>query len=166
MKINLNSITTKLLYWCINSLSWFNENSTLTGIHFKYVYFITYRLILITSPSAILNSAINSFYPLDTALLLTSDNFTSIFLSPPSLLPSSCPAPTLVALLRNCHVASSLLCVHIRLVSSDWERHLWLSKRFGYGFMCLCVPFIRRSLHFFSARHHSANERLSIVYKF
>ena len=89
-----------------------------------YVYFITYPLILITSPAAILNS-INLFYLLETALVLTLDNFHSIF---PPFLPSSCPALTLVALIQNCHMASSLLCVHIHLLFSDWERHLWLSK--------------------------------------
>ena len=30
----------------------------------------------------------------------------------------------------------------IYLLSSDWERHLWSSKYF----MCLCVPFLGRSL--------------------
>ena len=40
-------------------------------------------LILITSPAAILNLSKNLFCPLDTALVLTSDNFNSIF--PPPL---------------------------------------------------------------------------------
>ena len=44
-------------------------------------------------------------------------------------------------------VAPSLLCVHVHL-SSDWERHLWRSKRIiGFG---LFVPFIRRHLFLFS----------------
>ena len=45
-----------------------------------YMYFITYP------PSAILNLPISSFYPPDTALVLTSDIFLSLF---PPLLPSS-----------------------------------------------------------------------------
>ena len=40
-----------------------------------YMYFITSTLILITSPTTILNSSINSFCLIDTALILTSDNF-------------------------------------------------------------------------------------------
>ena len=44
-----------------------------------FVYFITYPLILITSPTAILNLSINLFCPVDTALVLTSDDFHSIF---------------------------------------------------------------------------------------
>ena len=43
--------------------------------------------ILITSPCAILNSPINSFSPVGTAWVLTSDNFLLIF---PSFLSSSC----------------------------------------------------------------------------
>ena len=30
----------------------------------------------------------------------------------------------------------------------DWERNLWLSKYIILLSMCLCVPFLRRSLHF------------------
>ena len=45
-----------------------------------YVNSITYPLII--SPTAILNSPINSFYPLDTALVLISDDFYSIFPPP------------------------------------------------------------------------------------
>jgi hypothetical protein len=50
----------------------------------KYVYFITWPLRLITSPTFILNLPINSLCPLDTALVLTLDNFHLIF--PPSAL--------------------------------------------------------------------------------
>ena len=50
--------------------------------------------ILITLLVVILNS-INSFFPLDTALVLTSDHFLSIF---PPLLPSSCSFPCWVLL--------------------------------------------------------------------
>ena len=54
------------------------------------MYSITHLLILIRSPATILNSPINLFCPLDTALVLTLDDFPSIF---PSSLPPSCLAP-------------------------------------------------------------------------
>ena len=38
--------------------------------------------------------------------------------------------------------------VHIHLLTSGWERHLWLSKCIGQSSTCLCVPFNQRSLHF------------------
>ena len=95
-------------------------NSFLSPVE-MYLYFITYPLILTTSLAVILNSPISSFCPLATTLVLTSDNFHSIL---PPLLPSSCPAPTLVALIRNCHMVLPLPCVHIHLLSSDRERHL------------------------------------------
>ena len=46
-------------------------------------------------------------------------------------------------------VVLSLLCVHIHLLSSDQQRHLWLPKHFSEVSMCLCVPFIQISPHFF-----------------
>ena len=74
-----------------------------------YMYSITYRVILITSPAAILHLPINLFCPLDTALVLTSDNFHSI--SPP-LLPSSCLALIQVALICNSSDAVFIMCSH------------------------------------------------------
>ena len=109
-------------------------------------------LMLISSSYAILNSPVNSFCPLDTALVLTSDNFHSIFPPSPLFLSTSCLAPTLEALIRNCHVALSLPCVHIHLFSFDWERHRWLSKGISEASLCLSVLFIRKSLHFFLVR--------------
>ena len=47
------------------------------------------------------------------------------------------------------HVAPSSTCVHIYLLFSDWERHLWSSKCFSEASMCLCVPYIQRYLQFF-----------------
>ena len=50
-------------------------------------------------------------------------------------------------------VAPSLLCVHIHLSLSGWERHLWVLKSrssvpvFPFG---LFVPFIGRPVQFFS----------------
>ena len=52
-------------------------------------------------------------------------------------------------LIRNCNVVPSLLCIHMHLLSSDWKRHLWSSKCFSKASVCLCLPFIWRSLHFF-----------------
>ena len=54
-----------------------------------YMYSTTCPLILITSPAAILNLPINLSWPLDTGLVLTSDNLHFIFLPTPypSLLP-------------------------------------------------------------------------------
>ena len=43
----------------------------------------------------------------------------------------------------------SATCVHIHLLSFNRERHLWLSTCFGEASLCLRVPFIWRSLHFF-----------------
>ena len=47
---------------------------------------------------------------------------------------------------KNKDMAPSLLHVHIHLLSSDWERHLWSPKYIN--FLCVCVWLIRRSLHF------------------
>ena len=44
--------------------------------------------------------------------------------------------------------APSLRCVHIHWLSSDRERHLWSLKYFKKASVCLCVPFIWRSLNF------------------
>ena len=95
-----------------------------------YVYSITCPLILITSPVAILNLPINSFCSLDTVLVLTSDDFHSIFLPSLHSSPLSCLAIPLVALFKISHMMPSLPCVHIHLLSSDRERHLWSSKCF------------------------------------
>ena len=92
-------------------------NSLLIPVE-MYVYSITSPLILMTSPAAILNLPINSFCPLDTALILSSDNF---LLNIPPSLPLSQP---LVASLKNSLVTPSLLCVHIHSLSSDLERRL------------------------------------------
>ena len=59
-----------------------------------YMYSITYPLILITSPATILNLPINLFCPLDSALVLTSDNFHSIFSLHPLHSFLSCNSPS------------------------------------------------------------------------
>ena len=46
------------------------------------------------------------------------------------------------------HIVPSLLCFHIHLLSFDWERRLWSSKYFKLVSVCLCVPFLQKSLHF------------------
>ena len=55
-----------------------HTNSILIAVG-MYVYPITCPLILTISPAAILNLPTNLFYLLDTALVLTSDNFLLIF---------------------------------------------------------------------------------------
>ena len=62
--------------------------------------------------------------------------------------PPSIPCNPLVALFKNSLVTPSLSCVHIHSFSSDWERQLWLSKYFDQVSVCLCVPFLWRSLQF------------------
>ena len=49
----------------------------------------------------------------------------------PPFPPPFCLASTLVAFFQNSHMAQSLPCVHIHLLSSDWERHLWSLKHFN-----------------------------------
>ena len=39
--------------------------------------------------------------------------------------------------------------IHIHLLSSDQERHLWLAKHISEASVCFCVPFIQRYLPFF-----------------
>ena len=97
----------------------------------------------LTLPLFISNLSINSFCPLDTALVLTSDNFHLIF--PPSPHPFLSRNP-LVAFLKNSHVVPSLPCVHIHLLSTDLERHLDCRN---YQIR-LCVFFLRR--YFFLVR--------------
>ena len=128
--------------------AWFDyDNDIPTGM---YVYSIPCLLILIISPAAILNLLINSFCPLDTTLVLASDNFYLVF-------PSSLFLPHLLLLqppggpFKNSLVMPSLLYVHIYLLSSDWEKHLWSSKYFEYVSVCLCVPFLWRSLQFLAS---------------
>ena len=100
-----------------------------------YMYYITCPLILIVSPTAILNLPINSFCSLDTALVLTSDNFLSIFpLSPPFsflFLP-------LVTFMQNCHVVLSLLSL---LINKDLCVQLYqLSFCVIFYFICVFHP--------------------------
>ena len=66
-------------------------------------------------------------------------------------LPFSCLAPTLMAIIQNCHVEPSLSCVHIYLLSSDWEkvcgcRNVSVKLPCVYSYVCLSP---KRSLHFF-----------------
>ena len=110
------------------------NNSFLISVG-MYMYFITYFLILMTSPAAVFNSAINSFCPLDTTLVLTSDNSHSIF---PPFPPFFLFLP-LVSLIQNCHVAPFILCVHTNLLSFDCERSLWVSKCIVQVSMYLCL---------------------------
>ena len=77
------------------------------------------------SPAAILNLPINSFCPLDTALVLTSDNFNLIFPPSPPLLPPSCLATPQVSLLKKLfYVMPCLVCVLIEKDISDHQNIL------------------------------------------
>ena len=46
--------------------------------------------------------------------------------------------------IRSSLTCRHIHCVHTHLLSSDGERHMWLSKRICYVSICLFVPFIRR----------------------
>ena len=90
----------------------------------------------ITCP--VLNFSINSFCPPDTALLLTTDNFHSIF--PPSfpLLPSSCSFPwwLLLKIVTWCHLYIYSLMIEkepcecqnvsVNFLCAPWPKHLFL----------------------------------------
>ena len=91
-----------------------------------YMYFITYLLILITSPATTLNSPINSFCSLDTALALTSDIFFSIFPLPSS---SFLPVPSVTW----CYV-------YIHLFSSD--KYLSGSQNVSIKFPCALLVYL------------------------
>ena len=117
------------------------------------MYSITYPLITFTT--AILNLPINSFCPLDTALVLTSDDFHSNFLpSIPSSLTPSCGrfSKTLMwcrlyhvftyiySLLTkkdicdHWNVSVKLLYVYVRL---SYREHFF-GKIFSFLFLFLC----------------------------
>ena len=108
-----------------------------------YVYSITYLLILITSPAAILNSPINSFCPLDTALVLTSNDFHSIF--PPSLplfpFPVSHPFwwHSSESITRH-----GLYHVFTYIYSLLIEKDICDCQNVSVKLSCLCVPFIKK----------------------
>ena len=103
---------------------------------------LTYHPILITSIAAILNSPINSLCPLDTALVLTSDNFN--FISPPSvpIRLSSCPFSG-VSYSRMSHGA---ICTVYPRTFILFDREC---RNVSFSFPYVCVPLIRRSLLFF-----------------
>ena len=88
-----------------------------------YVYFITYPLILIILPATILNFPINSFCPLHMVLVLTSDNFLSIF--PPSI-PLLFLFLTMTTLTQNRYVAPYLLCVQVAGFTLNINCHMFL----------------------------------------
>ena len=114
-----------------------------------YMYFIIYPLILITSPTAILNLPINLLCPLDTALVLTSDDFHSIF---PPLLPLSCLSHTLwwhfskaVTWQHLYHVFTYIYFLLIKKDICDW-------RNVSVNFPCVCVCLSSGDLFIFSVR--------------
>ena len=56
--------------------------------------------------------------------------------------------------LQNSHIAPSLPCIHIHLLSSDQERHLWSSKRFQLSLHVFVCSFPLK-IFLFSARDSS-----------
>ena len=95
---------------------------------------------------AILNLPINSFCHLDTALVLTSGDFHSIFTPPPS-----CLTPSLVALFQNSHMAPSLPYVHIHLPPS-YQEDICDHQNVSVKLPCVCVCLLSGDLFIFSAR--------------
>jgi hypothetical protein len=100
---------------------------------------VLYKLpsIPITSPTAILNLPVNSFF-LDTALILTSDNKSL----------SSLPSLLRLALTWNCHVALPLrvfIYIHFLLTDKDLCE---CQKAPHFPYTLLCVSFVWRPLHF------------------
>ena len=53
-----------------------------------------------------------------------------------------------VNICKHALVVSSLPCVHIYLLSSDWERHLWSPKYIIQDSVWMCVTYIPRFLNF------------------
>jgi hypothetical protein len=105
-----------------------------------YVYFITYPQILITSPTAILNTPINSLCPLDPALVLTSDDFQAIF---PPTLPVSHPLWWhSFESITWCHLYHMITYIYSLLIEKD------ICDCQNVPIKLPCVSFNRRSLHF------------------
>ena len=115
----------------------------------KYLYSITYP----TNTNHITCCHIELAYQciltsIDTALVLTSDDIHSFPSSPPFLPPFLLHIHS-GSTLYSSHMLLSLLCVYIRLLSFDLERHLWSTRCFSSASICLCASFIQRPLHFF-----------------
>jgi len=92
-------------------------NFLLIPFGIMYMYSLTYALILITSPAAILNLLINLFCTLDIALVLTSDDFHSIFSpSPPPFLSRICYSGTFSKL---SHGAAFTMCSQMKATVLD-----------------------------------------------
>ena len=111
-----------------------------------YVYSITCPLILSTSPAAILNLPINSFYPLDTVLVLTSDNLHLNFPPSPPPFPPSCHTTLwwhcLKTLMWSAHYR---VYIYSLLIKKGICNRRNISSLHVSVFVC---TFIRRYLHF------------------
>ena len=98
-------------------------------------------LILITSPTAILNSPINSFCPLDTVPVLTSAfNFPS--LSSSTLLPVPTPGGSCSKLSRDA-IFTVFTYIYSHLIDKDLYESRNLSIKFRV-LLCLFMFFFRR----------------------
>ena len=94
----------------------------------------------------ILNFSINSFCPLDTALVLTSDNLHVTFPpSPPPFLSCIHPGGTYLKL-AWCHLYHEFTYIYSLLIEKDICDRWCVSVKLP----CVCVSFVWRCLHFLS----------------
>ena len=116
----------------------------------RYVYFIINRPMLITCSAVILKSPLNSFYPLYTALVLTSSNLHSIPPSHPPFLISSCFFPCrFYSKLPHGAIFTVFTYIYSLLIEKDLCEYRNLSVKFPYVVLCFFFcDFIRRPLHF------------------
>ena len=114
-----------------------------------YVRFITYLPILITSSTAILNSPINSFC-LDTALVLTSDNFHSICPPSPPILSSSYTAPPGGCYPKLSHGA--IFTVYSHTFTLFWLRRISVIVKMYQLIFCVYVCLSSNDLFIFAVR--------------
>jgi hypothetical protein len=124
---------------------WSQSMPNLTNSHLipveMYKYSITYPLILIRLPAAILNLIINLLCPLDTALMISI--LFSLHLLHSSSLPVSHPAWWYFSkTVTWCHLYLVFTYIYSLLIEKDICNHQSISVKLP------CVLFIRRFLHF------------------
>ena len=116
-------------------------------------------LISIILPATMLNSPINSFCPLDTALVITSDDFHSIS-------PSTLPLPVLHLLWWHFFKTltwHSLDYVFTYIYSLLTEKDTCDRWNISFKLPCVCVCLLSGDLFIFSVRVSSFFSNLSIV---
>ena len=129
-------VTSHHLEFCTFLSTWNHVGKKLP----KYMYFISYSPMPITSPAVILNSPKNSFYPPNTVLVLTSYEYkNSLFLFPPS-------TPPFLLFLSWWFLLEIVPWCHFYFVLTLF----WLKKTLvSVKNLILCASFIWRPLHFF-----------------